>query len=245
MVRQDASKVEVENREVVESFLLSWSQKKSDRRRKVLSINDRTDAKSKSSQCLTDAKSGQELRLTQSRSLNSSSCGGMGELDNGSHGDGLRKKKRWCYIITLAIDGKELFSHRIISLSPSTRQLLPGELSILVEDGQLKLDFASLELRTRLRVVQGLDFASTPRFWLCVDPPILIPLISIAVRLVSFLSSFMRVWLEVFFQFTFFRPRLCLISLSPSTRQLFLGELSFLRWRWTAQARLCVAWVGD
>ena len=52
-------------------------------------------------------------------------------------------------------------THFFISLHSTT---FFGELSILVEDGQFKLDFASLELRTRLRVVQGLDFVSTPRF---------------------------------------------------------------------------------
>lgn len=36
--------------------------------------------------------------------------------------------------------------------------------------GQPKFDFASLELGTRLRVVQGLDFASAPGFRLSVDP---------------------------------------------------------------------------
>jgi hypothetical protein len=101
--------------------------------------------------------------------------GDKGELDNGDIGgmmDLTKKEKErrlhnQHYIITFSQSptGHELQSYtNPISLPSTTFFAFLVSSTSTIEHGQLKLDFASLELGTRLCVVQGFDFASTPGF---------------------------------------------------------------------------------
>ena len=96
----------------------------------------------------------------------------------------------------------------------------------------------------------GFDFASTWGFWLCINPIhphegliTQVSFIAFAVRLVSFsIFFYMCLTWSLLASLHFFNQG---FVPSPCTQLAFFGKCYFLWWVWTAQARLCVAWVMD
>ena len=139
---------------------------------------------------------------------------------------------------------------------------LSGELSFSNEYGLAQVRLCVTWVMDLTLCHPGFDFVSTPGFWLCIDPipPHHLGVLHCLHILFSKVFHFFLCMsdLKSPCQLTFFQPRLCLLSLRsttffpsldylfPSTLDyLFFGKYFFLWCVWTAQARLCIAWVMD